>query len=349
MTNDVFISYSSKDKKAAEAVCAKLESEGIKCWIAPRDIPPSARYAQSIINGINASRLMIFIFSSNANDSEHVESEIDRAYNKRIPIIPLRIEDIAMTGSLEYYLSTAQWFDALPPIEEHLEKLPSVVRQLIDAKTDVAPFTPSAPSREMPAKLQTPPEKQNFFSSTAFKIIAGLVLGGIIAAFAILWFLPTGKTEIHEANVENKNAQTSGKPNIQTNGKPAAQTNANPTSTNEVIVDARNKLMWTKYPADADVNWDEAVKYCEGLSLNGFNDWRLPSYLDLKATNDLDIPEAEKVWTSIDFDEPCCYWTSTEEKDKTRARVFNEKFDIQSLSKENKEDMNALCVHHSGK
>ncbi|MET0753563.1 MAG: TIR domain-containing protein [Pyrinomonadaceae bacterium] len=339
MAHDVFISYSSKDKKAAESVCAKLESEGIKCWIAPRDIPPSARYAQSIINGISASRLMIFIFSSNANDSEHVESEIDRAYNKRIPIIPLRIEDITLTGSLEYYLSTAQWFDALPPIEEHLEKLPAVVRQLIESRTNVEP---SAPREQMPAKLQATPEKQNFFSSTAFKIIAGLVLAGIIAIVAFLWFMPPMKMEVHEDKGENKNASTNGKPNAPTKSSTI-------TSTNEVIIDARNKLMWTKYPADADVNWDEAVKYCEELSLNGFNDWRLPSYLDLKATNDSDIPEAERAWTSIDFDEPCCYWTATEEKDKKRARVFNEKLDVQSLSKETKDDMNALCVHHSGK
>lgn len=341
MAHDVFISYSSKDKKAAEAVCDKLESDGIKCWIAPRDIPPSARYAQSIIGGINASRLMIFIFSSHANDSEHVESEIDRAYNKRIPIIPLRIEDLPLSGSLEYYLSTAQWFDALPPpLEEHLEKLPAVVRQLIESKTNVAP-APSAPQREMPAKLQTTPEKRNFFSSTAFKIIAGLVLVGIIAIVAFLWLMPPMKMEIHEIG-DNKNVSTGGNPTAPTSGNPT-------TSRNEIIVDARNKLMWTKYPADADVNWDEAVKYCEGLSLGGFNDWRLPSYLDLKATNDLNIPETEKVWTSIDFDEPCCYWTSTEDKDRKRMRVFNEKFDIQSLSKENKEDMNALCVRHLGK
>jgi hypothetical protein len=339
MTHDVFISYSSKDKEAAEAVCAKLESEGIECWIAPRDIPPSTRYAQSIINGINASRLMIFIFSSHANDSEHVESEIDRAYNKRIPIIPLRIEDIPMSGSLEYYLSTAQWFDALPPLEENLEKLPSVVRKLIESKNNVEP---SAPQRQMPVQLRRTPEKKKFFSSTAFKIIAGLALVGIIGIAAFVWLMTSGKMEVHEANGENKN--------VSTNNKPTAPTSGNPiVSTNEIIVDARNKLMWTKHPANTDVNWDEAVKYCEGLSLGGFDDWRLPAYLDLKATNDLDAPESHKVWTAIDFDEPCCYWTSTEEKDKKRVRVFNDKFDIQYLSKDNKEDMNALCVRHSSK
>ena len=320
-----------------------LESDGIKCWIAPRDIPPSARYAQSIINGINASRLMIFIFSSNAKDSEHVESEIDRAYNKRIPIIPLRIEDVGLSGSLEYYLSTAQWFDALPPLGEHLEKLPQVVRRLIDSKTDAAP-EPPAPQREKPAALQTQPPKQNFFSSTAFKIIAGLALVGIIATAAILLLRPTGKTEIHEA-ASNSNNTTVPKGE----STPAPQVNYPVTSTKDIIVDTRNKLMWTKYPANADVNWDEAVKYCDELSLGGFSDWRLPSFLDLKAANDLNVPDDQEVWTAIDFDEPCCYWTSTEDKDKKRVRVFNEKLDIQSLSKDNKEDMNALCVHHTGK
>jgi hypothetical protein len=338
MAHDVFISYSSKDKQAAEAVCAKLESEDITCWIAPRDIPPSARYAQSIMGGINNSRIMIFIYSSHAAGSEHVESEIDRAYNKRIPIIQLRIEDIPLSGSLEYYLSTAQWFDALPPLEENLQKLPQVVRQLIESKNNVEP---SAPPREIPAQLRATPEKRIFFSSPTFKIIAGLALAGIIAIVAFLWLMPPMKMEIHEANGD-KNAQTSGKPKAQTKANPLAPSDS-------IITDARNKLMWTKYPADADVNWDEAVKYCEGLSLGGFNDWRLPSYLDLKATNDSSIPENEKVWTAIDFDEPCCYWTSTEDKDRQRMRVFNETFDIQALSKENKDDMNALCVHHTGK
>lgn len=331
MAHDVFISYSSKDKVAAEAVCAKLESDGIKCWIAPRDIPPSARYAQSIINGINASRLMIFIFSSHANDSEHVESEIDRAYNKRIPIIPLRIEDLPLSGSLEYYLSTAQWFDAPPPLEEHLEKLPKVVRQLLN--TDSAPEIKETPPRPSPARAE-PPQKQKLFSSTAFKLVAGLVLIGIIATAVILWFLLTNKTEVH---VTGSNA------NIPTSGNAI-------TSTNEIIVDSRNKLMWTKTDNGAEINWSDAVKYCESLSLNGFNDWRLPSHLDLKATNALDIPASDRIWKSFQLKRTCCYWTSNEDdENENHALAYNLKSDIQSLAKAVNDDMRALCVHHAGK
>ena len=34
----VFISHSSKGQATADAICSHLESAGIKCWIAPRDI-----------------------------------------------------------------------------------------------------------------------------------------------------------------------------------------------------------------------------------------------------------------------------------------------------------------------
>lgn len=35
---EVFISYSSLNKNIADAVCARLESDGVRCWYAPRDI-----------------------------------------------------------------------------------------------------------------------------------------------------------------------------------------------------------------------------------------------------------------------------------------------------------------------
>ena len=40
MAHDVFISHSSKDKQTADAICHYLEQNGIRCWIAPRDILP---------------------------------------------------------------------------------------------------------------------------------------------------------------------------------------------------------------------------------------------------------------------------------------------------------------------
>jgi hypothetical protein len=40
----IFISHPSKDRATADAICAHLESAGIHCWIAPRDIEPGATW-----------------------------------------------------------------------------------------------------------------------------------------------------------------------------------------------------------------------------------------------------------------------------------------------------------------
>ncbi|MHA1527217.1 MAG: TIR domain-containing protein, partial [Promethearchaeota archaeon] len=73
---DVFISYSSKDKDVADAVCHFLEQQGITCWIAPRDVSTGS-YASSIVEAIENSKLMVLIFTNNANFSKHVKRELE--------------------------------------------------------------------------------------------------------------------------------------------------------------------------------------------------------------------------------------------------------------------------------
>src|SRR5579871_1800231 len=131
MAHDVFISHSSTDKPAADAVCALLESDGIRCWIAPRDIQAGVSYASALIDAINASRAMVLIFSGAANGSPQIEREIERAANRRIPILPFRIEDVTPEHGLEYFLSTPHWLDAFtPPLEEHIRELAKQLRAL---------------------------------------------------------------------------------------------------------------------------------------------------------------------------------------------------------------------------
>ena len=88
MSKKVFISYSKDDKKHADAVCVKLESEAIECWIAPRDISPSQDWAEEIINAINMVDIMVLIFSSHSNTSPQVRREIERAVHKGVNVLP---------------------------------------------------------------------------------------------------------------------------------------------------------------------------------------------------------------------------------------------------------------------
>ena len=61
--HDVFISHSSIDANIANAVCHKMEENGIRCWIAPRDVNPGDDWASSITNAIKSSKVFVLIFS----------------------------------------------------------------------------------------------------------------------------------------------------------------------------------------------------------------------------------------------------------------------------------------------
>jgi hypothetical protein len=139
MAFDAFISHSVKDKPIADAACATLEGMGIRCWMAPRDIPPGSEWAGSIIDAIDNCRIVVLIFSSHANISHQVHREVERAVAKGRPIFPLRIEEVKPTRSMEYYLGAIHWLDALtPPLEKHLNHLGQTAKACleVDGKLD---------------------------------------------------------------------------------------------------------------------------------------------------------------------------------------------------------------------
>lgn len=145
MTHDVFISHAVEDKQVADRVCRALEEEGLRCWIAPRDIPPGRDYEESIVEAITSSRVLLLILSGHSNRSAHVKREVQCAFAEGSPtrVIPLRIEPVAYSRSLSYYLGSVQWIDAsAPPLEEHLRRLVQQVRAEPATAADATPIDP---------------------------------------------------------------------------------------------------------------------------------------------------------------------------------------------------------------
>jgi uncharacterized protein (TIGR03067 family) len=130
--HEVFISYSSKDKKWADATCAVLERHRIRCWIAPRDITPGTEWGAAIIHGMDASKIMVLIFSGHANESAQVRREVERAISKGLTVLPFRVENISPAGAMEYALSNTHWLDGFTkPIERQFDLLASSVEALL--------------------------------------------------------------------------------------------------------------------------------------------------------------------------------------------------------------------------
>jgi TIR domain len=118
VARDVFISYSQPDQACAYELVERVEGAGIECWVAPRDIAPSADWAAEIIDAISSARTMILVFSANSNESSQVRREVERAVYKGLSILPFRIENVPPSKSLEYFLSSQHWMDAFPPPRE---------------------------------------------------------------------------------------------------------------------------------------------------------------------------------------------------------------------------------------
>jgi len=149
----IFVSYSQPDRRCAFELVARVEAAGMGCWIAPRDVSPSADWAAEIIEAIAASRVMVLVFSASSNGSAQVRREVERAAHKDVRILPFRIEDVPPSRSLEYFLSTQHWLDAFPgPLEPHYTRLCTHLGAILAEPAMKAEPAP-VPSR---ASLQTP-------------------------------------------------------------------------------------------------------------------------------------------------------------------------------------------------
>lgn len=114
MNHDVFISYSSQNIDAAQAICHVLEQNEIRCWMAPRNIPPGSDYGDVIDEAIKECKAVVVLFSETAASSQYVKSEINIAFEEQKTIIPFRLDKTPLKGQNRLILNKTHWIDAYP-------------------------------------------------------------------------------------------------------------------------------------------------------------------------------------------------------------------------------------------
>ena len=101
MQHEVFISYHrNSSAELVEHIVAALESHGIKCWYAPRDVDSS--YAGDIVKAINTCKVFLLVMNEQSSHSAHVLNEIDCAFNRfhqheSIRLLPFRTDMSGIT------------------------------------------------------------------------------------------------------------------------------------------------------------------------------------------------------------------------------------------------------------
>ncbi|MBE6310991.1 MAG: TIR domain-containing protein [Bacteroidales bacterium] len=154
MNHDVFISYSSKNPEVALAVCHTLEEHGIKCWMAPRNIPPGGDYGDLIDEAIIASKVFLFIYSFESVNSVWCKGELNVAFSEEKTIIPYRIDTTPMKGAVRVMLNQRHWLDAYPDYKSQFASLVEAVNRSL-GKTMVPNSMPlrSTPTEEKTYKV----------------------------------------------------------------------------------------------------------------------------------------------------------------------------------------------------
>lgn len=99
-----FISYSSKDQDFADRLYADLQSSGVRCWFAPKDIPIGAKFRDAIEEGIRERERVLLILSKHAVSSRWVEKEVETTFDEEsrrecLLLFPIRLDGSVMDTS----------------------------------------------------------------------------------------------------------------------------------------------------------------------------------------------------------------------------------------------------------
>ena len=137
MNIDVFISHHTRTcLKVTEAICNKLESNGIKVWYAPRDTKYA--YASDIVNVINECKVFILVLNKETSESYDCLNEINCVaerirHKEEVHVLPFLISNDEIGGDTKYYFGRFHWIDAItPPLDARIDELVSRVKKVLE-------------------------------------------------------------------------------------------------------------------------------------------------------------------------------------------------------------------------
>ena len=107
-----FLSHKSEDAVLAQQLCNAMETLGVRCWIAPRDITPGSSWAEAIVEGIEGCGAFVLLATTRSVLSRDVLIELERAHRLQRPIYTVMVDQPRLTGEITYYLTRLQWLEA---------------------------------------------------------------------------------------------------------------------------------------------------------------------------------------------------------------------------------------------
>jgi hypothetical protein len=221
VSSPIFISYASVDQDVAETVCNALQARGHSCWIACRNIGPGENFQESIVQAIRSARVMLLIFTGNANNSEEIKKELVLAGRHRVTVLPVRVEDVAPNDAIAYEFATRQWIDLFKDWEREIDRLGAQIDAIVaapkpgESESVAAKPAPRSKSASLPV-AQKP--SYGALIAAAVVIVAALGAGGVY-----LYMRTAPQTAAAPANVSAAATAPAAAPAPVVSPPPAAQ------------------------------------------------------------------------------------------------------------------------------
>ena len=120
-----FVSYSTGDsnRNVPVALVNYLESRGVRCWYAPRNIDSGKAYPDEIANAIVNALCFVLVLSKAYNDSKSCQKELRFAVDHNKPVLPFQIDDFSPTKGMDFLLGDLQRIKAFSDPEKHFDSL----------------------------------------------------------------------------------------------------------------------------------------------------------------------------------------------------------------------------------
>ena len=181
----VFISHARANFDIADEVRRLLEERGVKCWIAPRDIPASSSYGEEISKAIDDCAVTVLVLTEQSNASRPVANEIELSFSRQKTIVPLRLREVKPSKLLEFYVANAQWIDAYySPLKHRVDEIVSIIHAVEHGKQIPSP----KPEKKTILGRINRALEQTLRHKTLAALILFLVFGGLGGVTAVNTF-----------------------------------------------------------------------------------------------------------------------------------------------------------------
>jgi len=196
-TRDVFVSYASADRAAADALCARLVSAyDIRSRKAPRETGAAASGPSANVENLERSRVMVFVFRGDENATMAVAREVAHAVKRGITILPLRTDDVMPAGSIGAGAEPPQRPSDLPPaLLSRIHRLADAIKALVDEQAGPAPVVAGAARGDAPTEPGPPRARWSGWGAGMAAVAAVVVVAALAFGIRELTTAPSFDTD----------------------------------------------------------------------------------------------------------------------------------------------------------